>query len=84
MRTSRASHKSMWHRFGVLRVKHQKASINRRPSAYCTCGEGGLGSHTKPVTWCENRRSMQHSQRVIRPTQRTARNFIFHRWICST
>jgi hypothetical protein len=29
MRTSRTNHKSMWQYFGVLRVKHQKGSLNR-------------------------------------------------------
>jgi hypothetical protein len=34
--------------FGLLRVKRQKASLNRRPRAY-TCGGVGLGSHLTPV-----------------------------------
>ncbi len=49
--TSWANHKSMWQCFGVLRVKCQKASLNRRPNAYTS--RGGLGSHPTPVTWYE-------------------------------
>jgi hypothetical protein len=37
VRICRANHKSMWQRFRVLRVKHQKASLSRRPGA-STCG----------------------------------------------
>ncbi len=44
VRTSWANHKSMWQRFGVLRVTRQKVDLNRRPIAY-TAWEGGLGSH---------------------------------------
>jgi hypothetical protein len=40
VRTSRANHRSMWQRFAVLRVKRQKASLNRQPSA-STYGRGG-------------------------------------------
>ncbi len=68
----------MWQRFGVLRVKRQKASLNRQSSAY-TC-RGELSSHPIPIKWYGNRRSTQHSGWVIRPTQRAARNIIFHRW----
>jgi hypothetical protein len=39
VRTSRVNHKSIREHFGVLRVKHQKASLDRRPSA-CTCKKG--------------------------------------------
>jgi hypothetical protein len=34
VRTSHADQKSMWERFGVLRVKRQKLGLNRRPNAY--------------------------------------------------
>jgi hypothetical protein len=41
VRTSWANHKSMGQRFWVLRVKRQKASLNRWPIAY-TAGEGSV------------------------------------------
>jgi hypothetical protein len=78
--TSWANHKSMWQRFGVLRVKHQKASFNRWPIAY-TCRGGGAWYHLTPITWYRNGQSMQHLRWVIRLTWCTARNFIFYRWI---
>jgi hypothetical protein len=78
VRTSRANHKPMWQHFGVLRVKHHKANLIRQPSAYI-CRGGGVSSHLTPVTWYRNGRSKQHSRSVIRPTWRTARNFIFYK-----
>jgi hypothetical protein len=38
VRTSRSDHKSMWHCFGVLRVKRQKEGWNRRPKAHTAGG----------------------------------------------
>jgi hypothetical protein len=76
VRTSWANHKSMWQRFGVLRVKGLKAKLNRQPSAY-SIPVWGLGSHLTPVKWYGNRWLMQNLQWIIRPTQRTAQNFIF-------
>jgi hypothetical protein len=78
VRTSQARHKSMWQRFGVKRVKRQKASLNRKPSAYI-CGWGSV-SHQTPVMWYGRGWSTQHSWWVIRPTRHTARNFKFYRW----
>ncbi len=39
---------------------------------------GGDGSHTLPNHVTGNGRSTQYSQWVIKPTRRTARNFLFH------
>ncbi len=78
VRTSRANHKSMWQHFGVLRVKHQKTSLNRRPIPSTCRGGGGLCSQPISVTWHGNGWSMQHSRRVIRPAWRTATNFMFY------
>ncbi len=56
----------MWQRFRVLRVKRQKVSLYRQPSAYTVpAGVGGLRSHPTPVTWHGNRQSMQHLWWVI-------------------
>jgi hypothetical protein len=50
VRTSRADYKSMWQRFGVLRIKHQKVGLNRRHNAY-TAGGGGLVLTHHLITW---------------------------------
>ncbi len=42
VRTRWANHKSLWERFGVLRVKHQKTRLNRSPIAYTVGGEGSV------------------------------------------
>jgi hypothetical protein len=45
VRTNRANHKSMWQRFGVLRVKCQKAGLNRRPLPILRGGGSVLTQH---------------------------------------
>ncbi len=51
VRTSRANHKSMWQRFGVLRVQHQKVGYNRWPIAYTAVAGGGLVLTQHLITW---------------------------------
>ncbi len=63
--------------FGVLRVKPQKASLNRTSwCLYVQVGGGGLSSYPTPVTSYGN--SNATLVIVIRPTQCTAINFIFY------
>jgi hypothetical protein len=62
------------HCFGLLRVKHQKATINRRPGASTRKG-GGHSSHPTPVTLYRNGQSMQNLHWFIKPTWPTATNF---------
>ncbi len=67
----------MWQCFGVLRVKRQKASLNRQPSAY-TCGGARFSPNTSHVI------GNKHSRWIIRLTLRSAQNFIFYKQICCT
>jgi hypothetical protein len=73
VRTSQADHKSMWQHFGVLRVKCQEASLNRRPSAY-TCTQ-----HQRRDTETEGQRNT-HDGSSGRPSA-LLENSIFYRWI---
>ncbi len=50
VRTNRANHKSMWQHFGVLRVKCQKVSLKRQPSAYTFRGGSVLTQHQSSDT----------------------------------
>ncbi len=66
----------MWQRFGVLRVKHQKVGLNRRPMPILYCVEGGGGQVLTQhlITWHGNGQSTRHLLWVIRLTRCTARN----------
>ncbi len=61
----------------VSDFKPGKRGLNSRLHA-CTAGGGGNGSHTLPNQVTGNGRSTRHSRWVIKPTWRTARNFLSH------
>ncbi len=60
----------------VSDFKPGKWGLNSRLHA-CTAGEGN-SSHTLPNHVTGNGRSTRHSRWVIKPTRRTARNFLSH------
>ncbi len=70
-----------WEKLKLMNICWVRTSQANHKSMWqatqCLYLQGGLGSHTTPVTWYGNRQSMQHSGWVIRTTRHTARKFIF-------
>jgi hypothetical protein len=62
----------------VFDFKPGKQGLNSRLSPVLQEGGGGNGSHTLSNHMTGNGRSTRHSWWVIKPTRRTAKNFLSH------